>query len=136
MSTTKVPASTSVGRSCSQSDSTPEQKGFLSGSVKKYIVTALCIGGAIATREALGLNKTATGIILVGTALSMSIGTVSYALNGDRAGFKPGESEQKISQLQEATFTLGSIGFLASLSIVTAVEISFQMLHVMKDFID
>ncbi|NGX29755.1 MAG: hypothetical protein K940chlam4_00593, partial [Candidatus Anoxychlamydiales bacterium] len=54
MSTTKVPASTSVGRSCSQSDSTPEQKGFLSGSVKKYIVTALCIGGAIATREALG----------------------------------------------------------------------------------
>lgn len=121
--------STSVVRSSSPSDSIPEQKGFLSGSVKKYIVTFLCIGGAIATREVLGFQNTAIAVILISTAYGIATFGFSIGLHfADRSG--------STKPIQTSALVGGALGFATSLGILAIFESTFQMLQVMKGFID
>ncbi|NGX32667.1 MAG: hypothetical protein K1060chlam4_00717 [Candidatus Anoxychlamydiales bacterium] len=112
-----------------------EPKGYLSGSFKKYIVTALCIGGAIATREALGFEKTA----IVVTAISTTFGFATLGF-GSLIPHPNGYSKPNIELIQltaqKNALIGGALGFAASLAILAAFESSFQMLKVMKGYID
>ena len=128
-----------------------EPKGYLSGPVKKYIVTALCIGGAIATREALGFQNTAIAITLICTAFGFtSIGFVSLFTSPELKSLDPSqlntEDEGKnrifetckevITRIQKNAVLGGVAGLITSLGIIAIFESSFQMLQTMKGFID
>ena len=123
-------------------------KGYLSGSFKKHFVTALCIAGAIATREALGFQKTAIAITSICTALGIAftaIGSLSASpeLRPPQLYTEPEEKNRifetcksVISRIQKNAALGGLAGLITSLGILAIFESSFQMLQTMKEFID
>ncbi len=106
-----------------------QQRHFLFVSIKKHLVSSLCIAAMFATREVLGFEKTAIMI----TTTTTAFGFVSFGLLSTPLAMR---HNLKVKSIHLNALLGASIGFTVSLLALAVFESSFQMFQKMKEYID